>query len=380
MRISKISVKKLFGVFDHEIPLNQDSRITIIHGPNGVGKTIMLQMVHGLFHYDYELLERIPFEQFRLEFETDEILTVDRGANDGEAENDKSLRITICDGSDNGQKPFGISADESRAWKAAIDEARPGLKTVHITRAASAWERYWVSEDATDEASTGTSYRVYTKERLMREYPSIHKKVFGDMPQWFADIQKESDSILISTGRLKRYPMNIELVLAMSFLEHTKEDNSYVFPNPFDAVTDVRFYGLREAEFGRLRETDESVSLFLGAVNNLLQNKEVKYVKRGELKIFSHDGQEVKLETLSTGEQHLLILYHQLLFTVNPDTLVMIDEPELSMHVDWQEQFLKDMQRIVALRNFDLLIATHSPDIISDKHEWMVELGEAVPA
>ena len=38
MRITKVLVKKLFGIFDHEIPLNQDSRITIIHGPNGFGK------------------------------------------------------------------------------------------------------------------------------------------------------------------------------------------------------------------------------------------------------------------------------------------------------------------------------------------------------
>ena len=30
MRITKISVKGLFGMFDHEIPLNQESRITIM--------------------------------------------------------------------------------------------------------------------------------------------------------------------------------------------------------------------------------------------------------------------------------------------------------------------------------------------------------------
>ena len=66
MRISKVSVKGLFGKFDHEIPLNQESRITIIHGPNGVGKTVtLLELVQGLFNYDYELLGETPFDEFR---------------------------------------------------------------------------------------------------------------------------------------------------------------------------------------------------------------------------------------------------------------------------------------------------------------------------
>jgi len=49
MRIKKITVKKLFGMFCHEIPLNMDDHITIIHGPNGIGKTILLKMLNALF-------------------------------------------------------------------------------------------------------------------------------------------------------------------------------------------------------------------------------------------------------------------------------------------------------------------------------------------
>jgi len=42
MRLTKIQAFKLFGVFDHTIPLNSTDLITIIHGPNGYGKTAML--------------------------------------------------------------------------------------------------------------------------------------------------------------------------------------------------------------------------------------------------------------------------------------------------------------------------------------------------
>ena len=40
-------------MFDHEIPLNQESRITIVHGPNGVGKTVLLKMIDSLFNYEF---------------------------------------------------------------------------------------------------------------------------------------------------------------------------------------------------------------------------------------------------------------------------------------------------------------------------------------
>ena len=55
----------------------------------------------------------------------------------------------------------------------------------------------------------------------------------------------------------------------------------------------------------------------------------------------------------------------------------MIDEPEISLNVVWQRRFLDDLERIVELRDFDVLIATHSPQIISDKWDWMVALGES---
>ena len=76
MRITKVSVKKLFGIFDHEIPLNQDSRITIMHGPNGFGKTILLTMLNGLFNANYRVFKEVPFEEFRVYIDHHEYLVL----------------------------------------------------------------------------------------------------------------------------------------------------------------------------------------------------------------------------------------------------------------------------------------------------------------
>jgi predicted ATP-dependent endonuclease of OLD family len=57
-----------------------------------------------------------------------------------------------------------------------------------------------------------------------------------------------------------------------------------------------------------------------------------------------------------------------------PNSLILIDEPEISLHILWQQQFLKDMQEITAIRKFDILIATHSPHIIYDRDDLAVGL------
>src|SRR5437870_4872026 len=69
MRVCRISVSKLFGIFDHDISLNQEERITIIHGPNGYGKTVILQLMDALFNERWSYLLSVPFETFAVEFD-----------------------------------------------------------------------------------------------------------------------------------------------------------------------------------------------------------------------------------------------------------------------------------------------------------------------
>lgn len=69
-----------------------------------------------------------------------------------------------------------------------------------------------------------------------------------------------------------------------------------------------------------------------------------------------------------------LAAFDVLLVRVASTTLAMIDEPELSPHVVWQNEFADDLLRIAKLRGFDVLIATHSPDIIGKRWDLTVEL------
>ena len=108
-------------------------------------------------------------------------------------------------------------------------------------------------------------------------------------------------------------------------------------------------------------------------VNSRFLHKNVAVGEKGIL-VTSLDGQALNLEMLSSGEQHELVLLYDLLFRVSQDTLIMIDEPELSLHVAWQEKFLSDIEDIAKLSNFRVLLATHSPQIIGDRYDLAIEL------
>ncbi|MDA1003121.1 MAG: AAA family ATPase [Chloroflexi bacterium] len=58
----------------------------------------------------------------------------------------------------------------------------------------------------------------------------------------------------------------------------------------------------------------------------------------------------------------------------SPNSLVLIDEPEISLHVAWQKAFLDDMARIATLANLRFIIATHSPQVIGEWWDRSVEL------
>ncbi|WP_017305612.1 AAA family ATPase [Spirulina subsalsa] len=103
-------------------------------------------------------------------------------------------------------------------------------------------------------------------------------------------------------------------------------------------------------------------------------NKQKGFVFKRVANLTASESDIIAPTDLSSGEQHELVMLYELLFKVEPNSLVLIDEPELSLHVGWQAQFLGDLQEITKLANLDILMATHSPDLIQNHWDLTVEL------
>jgi hypothetical protein len=68
LRIKQIEVKGLFSRYHHTIPLNLTDRVTILHGPNGIGKTVLLRLVNSLLGDPLENMNHIPFDTMAIDF------------------------------------------------------------------------------------------------------------------------------------------------------------------------------------------------------------------------------------------------------------------------------------------------------------------------
>ncbi|TAE58916.1 MAG: excinuclease [Nostocales cyanobacterium] len=117
----------------------------------------------------------------------------------------------------------------------------------------------------------------------------------------------------------------------------------------------------------------QRIELMKKIINQRFAYKEINISKEKGF-TFTCNGNSLSPTQLSSGEQHELVILYELLFKVKPNSLILIDEPELSLHVEWQVNFLKDLQEITQIANVDVLIATHSPGIIHDRWDLTVEL------
>jgi predicted ATP-binding protein involved in virulence len=117
-------------------------------------------------------------------------------------------------------------------------------------------------------------------------------------------------------------------------------------------------------------KTFEPINKFLGIINSFFKDTQKKLFidEVGRLFISKPSGRNLTVDELSSGERQLVILFANVIFNKyknkNNSEILIIDEPEISLHIRWQEKFIDSL--FEASNNTQFIIATHSPDIIGD--------------
>ena len=437
MRITNVSVKKLFGIFDHSIPLNQESRITIIHGPNGVGKTTLFEMIHGLFNAKLRVFYEVPFNEFSVEYENDECISVQRQAHSPDKEN---VTLSVSH-SDPQLSPFGLPTySQYRSRINGFANSVPGMQSLVTdlwfnteTGAVLSIDDILDSYENARSAAYGSAVPVWFEnlsasincrftqaQRLRGQHsPEPYRQWFGGAQRHIPVVpssaveQRAIDLVERINVARERY-LEVSLVYENSIidrvlvgsekLEHDKKSVmdewlrlerqrlgfmelgllakdtvdssiSFAFDDDKLKILPILLHD-RKAKQDVLIPIAKRLRILVDIVNERFVHKALTIDMKEGFLFLATDGRPISLERLSSGEQHEIILLYELLFQVEPESLILIDEPENSLHVNWQEHFLEDIQRASEICTFDVLVATHSPDIIGDKHDWMVGLGE----
>lgn len=120
---------------------------------------------------------------------------------------------------------------------------------------------------------------------------------------------------------------------------------------------------------------------FLELINSFFADsgKSVYIDPVGHMFIKRPNGKDVPIDALSSGERQILILFANVMFNKNKNSshsaenILLIDEPELSLHIKWQEKFIDTL--LLASSNTQFILATHSPDIVGEHKAKCVRIN-----
>ncbi|MEA5627094.1 AAA family ATPase [Nostoc sp. UHCC 0251] len=446
MRIKQIYVSGLFGIFDHVIPLNMDERITIIHGPNGFGKTAILRILNSFFNSRYAELRAIPFKKFRIEFDDSTSVEIINNIESLEKPKNKvffnfykhdlktdSFTLKRVNYRDEREVFMSFSSDDlipvkeqlypTKLMNFSIEKHRyledylQGFYSLSSSNFKSQEEPDWLGE-----LRSNIHIRLIESQRLLNFIPNHSSRRSAETPSILSTVSAYSDELAklmqdkfkeygtISQSLDRTFPIRVvkqqpstdltdeQLRHQLNELEATRsrlievglldkdEDTEFqIQPQDIDESTKNAlsvYVQDVEKKLSVFAEIASKIDLLRKIINNKFaySYKEINFSKEKGFVVTTSYGSSLSnsktlLPTdLSSGEQHELVLLYELLFKVKPNSLVLIDEPELSLHVGWQVQFLKDLQDITQLADLNILMATHSPDIIQDRWDLTVEL------
>lgn len=108
---------------------------------------------------------------------------------------------------------------------------------------------------------------------------------------------------------------------------------------------------------------EEPKENFLRIINSMMQRKRFSINLHNELVIATQSGKNLNLNDLSSGEKQLLIVLGEALLQEKQNCIYFADEPEISLHVKWQESLVEHLRSINP--NAQIIFATHSPDVVS---------------
>lgn len=446
MRIQAISVTNLFGIFNHFVKFHVEEHITIIHGPNGYGKTVLLKMIDAIFNGHYAVLRSLPFSDFRINFDNGSELWITRNVDPHQLELDLSqhretlprqLSVALLQGGSEVESFVYGRVDPQLERHFALDALEsfiPGLDRI----GPMTWIYRVTSETLSyDEVVDRFGDRLPAPLNRAEKEPQWLQSLRLSIPVRFIETQRllsitprrarESDRQQSFVPAVEVYSQQLGQLIQTTLAESTAISQSldrsfparlvgHHHPAPLtddelkerlisleekrsrlmaagllDKDTDVDFQVQQEIEESvktvltvYIEDVERKLSVFDALVSKLellkrvinerFRYKQMTISKERGFVFTTFLGDALPLTGLSSGEQHELVLLYELLFRLTPDSLILIDEPELSLHILWQEQFLKDLLQITQLASFDVLIATHSPQIINDRWDLTVEL------
>lgn len=423
--ISRLEIKKLFNRFDYTIEL-QKNTITILTGPNGFGKSTILKIISALSSSNIMFFYKLDFQEIIASFEDGTIFSIEQKKADGIIPSlliDKKelpfhllnaspvripwvrrvsqtewmdFRTHECfsredllfhvfddvDSIDNFADYFNISPDKAKQYSEVIAKIKNVSEKCGNVRLISEQRliRKEIDEDDDEQIVDVISElpeKMKTKiSQLTADYSKAANSLDSTYPQRLLSTKQglsgeEEFQAKMENAHTKFAKLNKYDLVDLPFIRSAK------YEAEFSKALKVYFEDF-EKKYSVFADFIERLDLYTDIINSHLSFKSIRITRESGLVVVdSNDPNHIlKLEQLSSGEKQEIVLFYELIFETEKQLLLLIDEPEISLHIMWQKLFMEDLDRVVNLGNLKVVVATHAPQIINNRWDLQIDLGE----
>nr|WP_238271865.1 AAA family ATPase [Methylobacterium cerastii] len=415
-------MRNLFGKLNYpNIPIRNSAdlnRIAVMYGDNGTGKTTILKLIYACLSWQTNaglrsIIAKTPFIEFRIDF-TDggyvkvskenlqgsfkfEIHTLDRRSEyDIIAENDIKVRdqpaitmlerglrelnfdLLFVDHNRNVLSTYSF-IDDSYLGPMYLEETEAEALSLHAHETIH-FQHGIVRRDkdlqfplpqVVDALNQRFRVEAYQQgaagdQNAASVYLEIAKSIGRDRRGQTAapttvnvldqlEELKEKSKSYIKHGLLSNYPYN-EFAQIYTSAPKTKKGSIEAVLGPF--LDSIR------RRISALEQIHSVITTFESELAKYLKNKIVNCGVPSGLNIYDEDG-EIELDDLSSGEKQLVFLLCSAVIARSKKTIILIDEPELSLNYKWQRLIAGSLASLSAGGETQYILASHSIEIIT---------------
>ncbi len=430
MNITRIRIDKLFDAFSYDIDFKEKGNLSILTGPNGTGKTTILLIISNLYSNNLYYFQELDFESIQIYWDKEYSILITRNFPEADPSVDSVFTSQDANVSfvlfqqEAEQARFNFEPTEYLEGIARNTNFRYKNNTWYDRRMDCTYSTNElvginpeILSDITYKGMDGTltmflgslnSYLIKDQRLSFLKENSSSTSFYSMRKNEYSiatDASELADTIKkVQLTALKK-AQSLDSTFPKRLLECSDSLSESEYRERFSILLEkqavLKKYGLSatsqvEAEYNDINKRTLSVYLKDAEIKvaeykelidklelfaNIVKSKEFTnkdfYIDTEKGFYFkTKNGRDLNPKDLSSGEQHELILLYDLLFKAEPDTVVLIDEPEISLHVTWQQEFIGDLLRITEIKNVQLIIATHSPQIIGNHWDLSYDLYE----
>jgi predicted ATP-dependent endonuclease of OLD family len=407
MKISSLEIQNIKSV-GNKIQLHFEQGVNIFIGPNGSGKSNVMDtlntVLHTYFiwhwHENIEPLGKITYQKQNLDGFFDlpahfdlgdakpQEIAIEIEFSDDDLENIKILRenLTVI---------TEIEKDLLKQQTSEIDSIFSPLLTNSLNGNLknALKQKFIFNAQKLDQNSGDSQFNTYSNEqKLWFRYLNYLEKV-KYLIEKYNENRADSEKIRELKFNFKFFSPNrfhedqqFEISLpGQSRTQKLKEIKQKTSKNTTSDITYSTYYFARIFNSLRTRNQlliEENKKCDTKKFHQDAQVKEVKNLlstignydfdietvslddNKFQFKIIS-GGQETDFKNLSSGEKEVLNFIFILLALDLKNACVLIDEPEIHLHPQWQNKLIKLFRKLHEERNIQFIISTHSPVFVS---------------